>query len=437
MISKYASKVKIKNDVYAIFNSIVMLPIFVTKEQCDNIFSEKLSAINNEEKTELIKAGILVDDESVDEKMFSILKKAQTNMAKNKVTIMYIIPTNICNLKCKYCFIGKLNDKQVKMNKKIAISAIDKFNSHLESINETGTVFFYGAEPLLNFDLIKYIVKYTKEKKYKINYAMVSNGILLTEQIADFIKENNISLGISIDGPKEITDSNRVFKGSDSSVYDSVLSKIQMLKRKKVNFGLSITVAPVFLEREEEFLEWLLALDVHNISYNLLHFTYKTDEWREYYKKATKFIYKSNCLLFDKGFNEDRVNRKYESFYNRVFKFSDCGAVGGNQITVCPTGDIEICHGYWNRKDKKLPNIMSINSLNDLFKEQEYKKWSENVTVNKKKCLSCPAIYICGGGCSMQANDLFGSEEHIDKAFCIHTKQMLKYLLTEVYNDSH
>ena len=413
-----------------------MLPIYVNKKQCDNIFNGKISQLSSSEKKALIKAGIFIKNEKIDDKIKSILKDAHDKTAKEKITIMYIIPTNSCNLKCTYCFIGKLNDKQIKMEKDIALDAVDKFNNHLEKIGEKGTIFFYGAEPLLNFELIRDTVSYAKSKKYNIDFAMVSNGILITEEIADFIKNNNIALGISIDGPKEITDKNRIFKGNSTSVYDMVINKIKMLKSRNVDFGLSITIAPVFLENEEYFLNWILNLDVQNINYNLLHFTYKTDEWKNYYKKATDFIYKSNNLLFEKGFNEDRINRKYEAFYNRFFKFSDCGAIGGNQITICPNGDIEICHGYWNRKDKKLPNIKHITDLSELFKEKEYKKWAANITLNKKKCLSCSAIYICGGGCAMQAKDLFGTEKTIDKPFCIHTKKILKILLNEVYEDS-
>ena len=79
-------------------------------------------------------------------------------------------------------------------------------------VGEKGIIFFYGAEPLLNFDLIKKVVLYSKEKGYDIEYVMVSNGILLNAEIANFIKKNSISLGLSIDGPKNINDSNRIFK---------------------------------------------------------------------------------------------------------------------------------------------------------------------------------------------------------------------------------
>ena len=83
-----------------------------------------------------------------------------------------------------------------------------------------------------------------------------------------------------------------------------------------------------------------------------------------------------------------------------------------------------------------MPNINQIQSFSDLFDNAEYIKWSNNITLNKKKCLRCPAIYICGGGCAMQAKDLFGNEKKIDKPFCIYTKGMLKNILKEVYEDN-
>ena len=358
MISKYANKIKIKKDVYAIFNSLVMLPIFVNEKQCANILNGNIDNLTNEEKTEFIKAGIIIENKEIDNQLLNTLKSAREQYMKEHITIMYIIPTNTCNLRCKYCFIGKLNDKPIKMEESTLIKAIEMFNSHLEKIGEKGTIFLYGAEPLLNFDLIKLGVLYVKKQNYNIQFSMVSNGILITEEIADFIKNNNISLGISIDGPKEITDENRIFKSNNKSVYDFVLNKIELLKEKNVDFGLSITIAPIFLENEDYFLNWISKLGVYNISYNLLHFTTKTDEWKEYYKKATKFIYKSNKKLFDQGFNEDRINRKYVSFYNRIFKFSDCGACHCNCGSGSNCSNVFISHEITSLLNAQVDNIL-------------------------------------------------------------------------------
>lgn len=265
---------------------------------------------------------------------------------------------------------------------------------------------------------------------------MVSNGLLFNENIIEFIKYNKISLGISIDGPKEITNTNRIYKNSNIGIYDDLIEKITLLKQYNVNFGLSITVAPIFLKNQDMFIDWLKSLNVKNISYNLLHFTQPNDEWKNYYKEAVKFIYKSNNQLFDLGFNEDRINRKYIAFFEKKFKFSDCGAVGGNQITVCPDGTIEVCHGYWNSEIHKLPNINNINHLDDLFVLDDYNCWKNYMPIKKHKCINCPYVYICGGGCAMQARDVFGSEKNIDKAFCVYTKIMMKYILLELYDES-
>ena len=136
MISKYVSKVKIKNDVYAIFNNLVMLPIFVNEKQCNDILNGNVDALTDEEKTEFIKAGIIIENKDTDVKLLNTLKMAREQFMKEHITIMYIIPTNTCNLKCKYCFIGKLNDKPVKMDEGTLINAIELFNKHLEEIGD-------------------------------------------------------------------------------------------------------------------------------------------------------------------------------------------------------------------------------------------------------------------------------------------------------------
>lgn len=68
------------------------------------------------------------------------------------------------------------------------------------------------------------------------------------------------------------------------------------------------------------------------------------------------------------GFREDRIKRKYYALYERDFKYSDCVARGGNQISIKPNGDITICHGYWNSKENEIGNINEIN-ISDISKQ--------------------------------------------------------------------
>ncbi len=373
--------------MYAVFNSLIMQPVFLTKEKLNDLKNNFFDCFSDDELQVLKKYGIIVKDFKTDTELLKIIKEEYHKNIENKLTIMYLIPINICNLGCKYCFIGKLNNKEQKMTFDTAKKAIDMFSKHIDNVKEKGEIFFYGAEPLMNFKLVEEVVKYVNLNNYNIKFSMVSNGLLINEKIADFIKKYDIGLEISIDGPKNVTDANRVFKNTDLGIHDKLLEKIALLKKHDVDFGLSITVSKAFIENKKQIIEWLKKLDVKNISYNLLHYTYKTDEWKEYYKKAVDFIYYSNLKLFDYGFNEDRINRKYKSVYLNEFKYSDCGALGANQITVCPNGDNEVCHGYWNKDFHTLPNINSLNDLSELFGLADFKKWKTYLPIFKSKCL--------------------------------------------------
>ena len=48
-------------------------------------------------------------------------------------------------------------------------------------------------------------------------------------------------------------------------------------------------------------------------------------------------------------------------------------------------------------------------------------------------CLSCPALFLCGGGCVMEAESIFEDSNHLDLPFCIHSKKMLEWLLEDSY----
>lgn len=61
-----------------------------------------------------------------------------------------------------------------------------------------------------------------------------------------YLAENNVEVGISIDGPKNLNDKNRIYRSSSKSVYDEVIEKFPKLEINNCKFGLSITVSQDF-----------------------------------------------------------------------------------------------------------------------------------------------------------------------------------------------
>lgn len=435
MRSQFAHKVYLKKDIYAIFNSLLFEPVFVSKKEADDIWHHNLEHYTQKELNNLYECGILIKDKKQDvqakKELFTVY-----NGLRNEINLLYIIPSGGCNLACKYCFIGKIkNDSAVKMDYKTAEAIVNKFSQYIKTENVKKTnIIFYGGEPTLNFDIIQFIVQKFKKKNIPLTFSIVTNGTYLTDEMIHFFKENNFLLGVSIDGPRKLNDINRIYKSTHSGSYDNVIKNIEKLKQSHLNLGLSVTLSENALI-DRSFLKWLVELNVKNINFNLLHYTTKNNEWKKYYKKASKFLFKAHDILSKHDIKEDRLLRKFRAFYSGRFKFNDCSAVGGQQLTVKPNGDLTICHGYWNQQKDNVGNIKT-SSFQDVFRTKIYSNWKHNLTINNKKCLKCPALYICGRGCPKQAKDLFDSQSEIDYPFCIHTKYSLKELLKRAFIDS-
>ncbi|RKI36486.1 radical SAM protein, partial [Corallococcus sp. AB049A] len=95
---------------------------------------------------------------------------------------------------------------------------------------------FFGGEPLMNFDLVKKLVEYGREEEKKYNkhfrFTITTNGMLLDEEIENFINENMDNVVLSIDGRKEVNDEMRPTINKKGS-YDVIIPKFKELIEKR------------------------------------------------------------------------------------------------------------------------------------------------------------------------------------------------------------
>lgn len=433
-ISKFYKLKKIKDNVYAIFNSLMMDVLFVDKSFIKKI--EKVD-VTNEEKSILIKSGIYIDNENSEYKQLNYLKNRISNIT-GKINTVYIIVSNNCNLKCKYCFIEnniKNNNEIKNMNYNVIDNFLEKYSLYLKSQKiVSANIIFYGGEPLINWDIVKYCVEKGRNL-FPFNFSIITNGTLLNDEKLDLIKKYNVGIGISIDGPKIINDTNRIFKNKTLSVYDTIINQIEQLKNHNINFSLSVTISDIFIKNQEKILNWIEKLDVRNVNYNLMHFNKPNTYLEEYYKNATHFLIKSYEKLKPLDISDDRINRKIDSFVKHQFNFADCAAITGNQITIKPNGEVTVCQGNLRTNENTLGNIL-YDDFNKIVDNEQRKIWFKEQTLLKDECLNCEALFICGRGCCLQSEQAFGNKSKIDKGFCAHTKISFDWLLKNLYTAS-
>lgn len=433
-LSKFYNCVKLKDNITAIFNSLMMDVIYVNKENLKNILNFNVS---DEDKKILLDKGIYINDDKQDDDALKVVLN-RYNYFKGKINIMYFILTSACNLACKYCFVENCtfnNNIEINMSVDTAINAIKKYGQYILNNSITdGNVIFYGGEPLVNWEVLTSVVDYVKNHNLPLKLSMVTNATLLSLDKIEYLAKNDVEVGISIDGPKKLNDLNRVYRVSDDSVYDKVISKFPLLNMEKCKFGLSITVSKEFLKYKNEVLKWLKELGVKSVFYNLYHYTSYDNDWKEYYEEASQFLLQSYQELIQSDIVDGRIIRKIESFFESEFKFADCGAVGGNQLVIKPNGNVCVCHGYFKTNKYEIGNI-NDNSIDELISTKEFDFWKNRCTLNNPDCLKCESLFVCGGGCVIQAEALFGDRNHIDEPFCIHTKKTLAWILQKCYDN--
>ncbi len=136
---------------------------------------------------------------------------------QNALGQLILETTEKCNLRCRYCiynpaFDQKRNHGNQDMSIDVAYRAIDHLANN-SSMKERVAISFYGGEPLLCFPFIQECVKYAKKiiPEKMIAYSITTNGTLLSREMASYFEKNDIGVHVSIDGPQDIHDQNRIY----------------------------------------------------------------------------------------------------------------------------------------------------------------------------------------------------------------------------------
>jgi len=368
--------------------------LFLTKKEYNDLEKEKVNK-NLFEKLE--SEGMIITNKNQE----TIIKRNRLkyDFLNTGVSLHIIIPTLRCNIKCVYCHASSrhIKEKNHDMDKETAKKTIDFiFQTPAKKI----TIEFQGGEPLLNFEIIKYIVKYAKEKnkKYKkdIDFALVTNLMLMDEEKLGFLIKNNIGICTSLDGQKKVHNKNRA--GYDKVVYWIKRINKEYKKRSIKRFvGALVTTSRYSLKYYKEIIEEYRRLGFHSISMrdiNYLGFAkgafkkigYNAEEYIDYWKKSIDYILKNNYKIQERML----IILLKKIFWDVDAGFLDirnpCGA-GIGQLTYLYNGDIYTCDEGRAIKE-------------DIFRLGNVKKNNyREIVTGKNVCAVCNASllenYIC------------------------------------------
>ena len=250
---------------------------------------------------ELREAGYLSD------KRPEVIRHPYTDLLplflERKIEKITLQLTQDCNFRCKYCIYSEeINTKQrihsqKNMTWETAKKAIDFYLDHsVDSLKRN--VGFYGGEPLLQFELLKRVVEYSKErlKGKPLSFTITTNGSLLTDKVVEFLDGNNINTLISLDGPKEVNDKNRVFKNGYGT-YETVIDNINKIKKHYPLFYKKISINMVVDPNNDVDCINTVAVDLDDFNSNNISTNF-IDNTDEQVVASNKFVMKSEYQNF-------------------------------------------------------------------------------------------------------------------------------------------
>ena len=271
-------------------------------------------------------------------------------------TQLHIFVVNTaCNMQCVYC--QAQNGEEIPnafMNKETAKAAVE---IALQSPSNNLQFEFQGGEPLLNFDVIRFIVEYSREKagNKNIRYSIVSNLTMLTDEKARFIRENDIEISTSLDGPEAIHNSNRPYK-TGLGTHKDLMEKIAFCRNNQIHVGAILTATQKSLTNPTEIVDEYLACGFNRILLRALtplgcankrwqEIGYTAKEFLEFYKTAFDYILELNLkgTYISEGIASIFLSKIIEGVaVNYMELRSPCGATLG-QIAYYCDGKIYTC----------------------------------------------------------------------------------------------
>ncbi len=313
--------------------------------------------------------------------------------------------TNICNLSCSYCYIKKSTEQ---MGEDTAMQSVDAlFRSanlhHFQKVH----LKYAGGEASLHMARVlavhDYAAQIARQHDKELGATLLTNGVVLSQQAIDSLKQRHIHVAISLDGTGIYHDSLRPLRGGQGS-FKYVNATIHRLLENGVSPHISVTVSQRNLAGLKDLLCYILDLGV---SFSLSYYRendYAID------RVSLQFGEQEMINTMREAFTaiEQRLPRR--SLLGSLIDKSNlhfthlrtCG-VGNNYLVIDQHGKVAKCHA--NIKQ----TITTIGSEDPLRVVREDRDGVQNLSVDEKEgCGTCDWRYWCGGGCPLLTYRLTG-----------------------------
>lgn len=326
--------------------------------------------------------------------------------------LVILQPTNFCNIDCKYCYLPDRKTYNLMQPQTIDRVAQAIFDSPY--VSERFRIVWHAGEPLtapISFyeDAIERFSRFNKNGA-EIIWGIQTNGTLINQPWCDFFRKSNIEVGVSIDGPEEFHDRNRVDRRGRGT-YTKVMRGIKLLQDNGIDFGILMVIDKFSMQSPEEIWKFFVENKISSIGFNPEEISGIHELSSLSYEQAA-----DNMITFLRTlYSLRRLQRGYNPIIREIDDMSDrikyarlpvSNEVStpfailnidylGNVSTFSPQllGHLHPVYG-----DFRFGNVYR-HRIEDMAKSPKFKRVYSDILKGISKCREiCPYFDICGGG---------------------------------------
>lgn len=369
---------------------------------------------------------------------------------------MFVV-TLRCEHSCPYCQVSRQTDN--KMAYDMSIETADRaLDFTFQSPSKYIKIEFQGGEPLLNFDLIKYIVHRAEERnlieKRYLQFVIATNLALIDDAILSFCQDHEVYISTSLDGPRDLHNLNRPRPGKNS--YELTIEGINKVRSvlgpDKISALMTTTQRslPQVKEIIDEYLKqkfnsiFLRPISPYGFAMRTKTFhSYHIDEWLKFYKLGLDYIIEINKsgLFFIEQYAAIILNKILSPLGNTYVDLQSPSGIGINCIVfnydgnvyasdesrmLKEMGDEKFCIG--NLYTDSYRDIMLSDSLLDPIEQ--------TLLESSPMCNDCAFLPYCGSDPVYHyatQGDYVGNK--LISGFCKKNMSIFRYLISLMEQD--
>lgn len=337
---------------------------------------------------------------------------------ENRFEQLYLITSEGCNLRCKYCRQHTSQHYRNLTNEEIyqAVSEFHKFSDTLKS------VVFYGGEPLLNKEGVNYALQLIHNMNPDVHFSIITNATLCDEDMAQTLARYHVDVIVSVDGCKPYHDLARAYESGAPS-YQDTIAGYWRLKSAGCVVGISCTIGPHNENHFDELVNWLIELHPDTAWFGLPHGAEDNYVMGQDTSMTYDRILGTYSVLKSHGISLLQVEKKIRDLLENSIIAYDCKACK-NRLVACPGNEYGVCDGSVTDPKMFFKTVEEAKKTSKLFRE--------TTPLTMDSCGECISQRICGGGCPYDKIMRYGKSTISDPYWCSFVRKLVVFSLQYV-----